>query len=91
LSFAEVKTPTLLLPVLESLIDGDIDTTIACYGDTATRIPCTLVMGHGYTNPLAIIISYIDIIVTWMLGTQLCHVYTSRFHLTLVLHVHEAL
>ena len=48
-------------------------------------------MGHGYTNPLAIVISYIDIIVTWMLGTQLCHVYTSRFHLTLVLHVHEAL
>jgi len=32
----------------------------------------------------------IFLIITCLLGTQLCHVYTSRFHLTLVLHVHEA-
>ena len=29
----------------------------------------------------------IFLIITCLLGTQLCHVYTSRFHLTLVLHV----
>ena len=46
---------------------------------------------HRSTNARTAAFHIIVIIVIWMLDTQLCHVYTSRFHLTLVLHVHKAL
>jgi len=64
LSFTDNDTPTMLLPVMELLIYGYTDTAIACYGVTVTRIPCALLVGHGYTNSLDTVISYIDIIVT---------------------------
>ena len=55
--------------------------------DTVTRILCTLLflihvpLVHGYTNSQNTVNSYIVIIVTWMLGTQLYHVYTSLLHM----------
>ena len=59
------------------------------YTDTMTRhtissYSCAPL--HGMSSVHIIIIS-----VTWMFGTQFCHVYTSLFHLTLVYHVHDSL
>jgi len=64
-NYWETDTPTLLLHVMV----------------TITRIPCTLLVGHGYTSSLDTIISYIDIIVTWMLKTLFSHVHTSLWHM----------
>jgi len=36
---------------------------------------------YRYTNSLDTVISYIGIIITWMLGTQLYHVHTSLLHM----------
>ena len=36
---------------------------------------------YSYTNSLDNVITYIGIIVTWMLDTQLYHVYTSLLHI----------
>ena len=45
----------------------------------ATHIYVPLV--HGYTNSRNTAFHIIVIIVTWMLGTQLCHGYTSLLHM----------
>ena len=60
--------------------------------DTMTRHYYFVFICHRYIDaPLHERSTFhiIFLIITCLLGTQLCHVYTSRFHLTLVLHVHE--
>ena len=64
-NYWDTDTPTLLLHV-----------TV-----TVTRIPCILLVGHRYTSLLDTVISYIDIIVTWMLDTLLSRVHTSLLHM----------
>jgi len=65
MNYWDTDTPTLLLHDMV----------------TVTRIPCTLLVGHGYTSSLDTVISYIDIIVTWMPDTLLSHVHTSLLHM----------
>jgi len=80
--YTDTDTLPLLLHVIESPVRGYVNTV-----DTITWILCTLLflihvpLVHGYTNSQTIVISYIVIIVTWMLDTQLYHVYTSLSHM----------
>ena len=80
--FTDTDTLTRLLHVIESLLHGYVATL-----DTVKRILCTLLflihvpLVHRYTNSQNTVILYIVIIVTWMLGTHLYHVYTSLLHM----------
>ena len=75
-------TDTIISHVIESLLHRYVTKL-----DTVIQILCTLLflihvpLVHGYTNSRTTVISYIVIIVTWILGTQLYHVYTSLLHM----------
>ena len=64
------------------------DTTISCASTTVTQILLHWILLlhahilpiHGYTISLDTVISYICIIATWILCTQLYHVHTSLLH-----------